>query len=59
MKGIMFDFKMSKVLLMQMHLLGHYSLMKYRADWPMPEMEYPNQILVKTLLGGICATDGP
>jgi threonine dehydrogenase-like Zn-dependent dehydrogenase len=57
MKGIMFDFRMSKVLLMQMHLLGHYSLLKYRADWPEPEMQYPNQVLVKTLLGGICATD--
>jgi threonine dehydrogenase-like Zn-dependent dehydrogenase len=57
MKGIMFDFKMSKVLLMQLHLLGQYSLLKYKADWPEPEMRYPNQVLVRTLLGGICATD--
>jgi threonine dehydrogenase-like Zn-dependent dehydrogenase len=57
MKGIMFDFKMSKIILMQMHLLGHYSLLKYRSNWPIPELTYPNQVLVKTLLGGICATD--
>jgi len=57
MKGIMFDFKMSKVILMQMHLLGHYSMLKYKTDWSIPELEYPNQVQVKTFLGGICATD--
>jgi threonine dehydrogenase-like Zn-dependent dehydrogenase len=57
MKGIMFDFKMSKIILMQMHLLGHYSLLKYKSDWPMPEIAYPHQVRVKTLMGGICATD--
>ena len=35
----------------------NYSLIKYKKDWPNPEIKYPNQVIIKTLLGGICGTD--
>ena len=57
MKGVMFDLKMSRVMLMKMHLAGTWAMIKYRDNWPVPEIRFPNEVLVKTMLGGICATD--
>ena len=57
MKGIMFDLKMSKVLLSKLSLGGNNSMLVYRRDWPEPVICYQNQVLVKTRLGGICGTD--
>jgi threonine dehydrogenase-like Zn-dependent dehydrogenase len=57
MKGIMFDVKMGKFLLVKMHLAPKYIMIRYRTDWPVPEIRYPNQVQVKPILGGICGTD--
>jgi threonine dehydrogenase-like Zn-dependent dehydrogenase len=57
MKGVMFNFKMSKALLVKMRLAGKYAMIKYKNNWPMPEIVFPNEVLVKTRLGGICASD--
>jgi len=34
-----------------------FSMIKYRTDWPNPEIVHQNQVKVKTRLGGICAGD--
>ncbi len=57
MKGVMFNFKMPKVILMKMHLAGKNTMIKFREDWEIPEVKYPNQVQVKTKLGGICTSD--
>ncbi len=57
MKGIMYDFQLYKVILKKLKLSGKYSMIKYRDDWSIPEIKYPNQVQIKTHLGGICASD--
>jgi threonine dehydrogenase-like Zn-dependent dehydrogenase len=57
MKAIYFDLKMYKAMLKKLHLAGRYAMLKYRQDWPIPELDYPNQVQVKTKLCGICGTD--
>jgi len=57
MKGILFDFNMAKVILSKIHLGGKNPIIRYRSDWPNPVLRYPNQVLVKTRLGGICVSD--
>lgn len=57
MKGIMYDLKMKNIVLTKTHLPGTRPMVKYRKDWQIPAIKYPNQVQVKTRLGGICATD--
>lgn len=57
MQGIMYDLKMSKVMLLKMHLAGKNGMLKYRRDWTVPKIRHSKEVLAKTLLGGICATD--
>jgi len=57
MKGLKIDFSTGKAALMKMHLVGKYFLTSFKRDWPIPEITYPNQIRVKTRMGGICASD--
>ncbi|MFW9907676.1 MAG: zinc-binding dehydrogenase [Candidatus Thorarchaeota archaeon] len=57
MKGIFYDLKIRKALLKKMGIARRYSMIKYRDDWPIPEISHPNQVMIKTLLGGICAGD--
>ncbi len=57
MKGIKFDYRISKVLLKKLGLGTKNLMIQYRTDWKVPEIEHPRQVLVKTSLGGICASD--
>jgi len=57
MKAVMYDLKIWKGVLKTIGLAGKFSMVKYRADWPKPEILHPNQVIVKTQLGGICGSD--
>jgi L-iditol 2-dehydrogenase len=57
MKGIYYDLKLRKAVLKKIGLARRFSMIKYREDWPVPEIEYPNQVKVRTRLAGICAGD--
>ncbi|WP_371805906.1 zinc-binding dehydrogenase [Candidatus Lokiarchaeum ossiferum] len=57
MQALMFDFKMWKVILKKIHLGSSFLLTKYSRVWKVPEISHPTQIRVKSLLGGICASD--
>jgi threonine dehydrogenase-like Zn-dependent dehydrogenase len=57
MKGIMYDLKMSTIIRTKLRLPWTNPLIKYKDNWPRPAIQYPNQVLVRTLLGGICASD--
>ncbi|MFX1514375.1 MAG: zinc-binding dehydrogenase [Promethearchaeota archaeon] len=57
MKGIMYDLKLYKVILKKIKFSRKYSMIKYRSDWSVPLIKYPNQVQIKTHLGGICASD--
>jgi threonine dehydrogenase-like Zn-dependent dehydrogenase len=53
----MYDFNMPAVVLSKLHLAPKYIMVKFRDDWQLPEKKHPNQAIVKTILGGICASD--
>ena len=53
----MFDFQMWKVVLKILRLGPKFLMIQYKENWPMPVIAHPNQILAKTRLGGICASD--
>ncbi len=57
MKGIYYNLKLYKAVLKKIGLATKFSMIKYREDWPEPEIMHPNQVKVKTRLGGICAGD--
>ena len=57
MKGLKIDFSTGKALFMKLHMAGKYSITSFKKDWPIPEITFPNQIRVKTRMGGICASD--
>ena len=56
-KGITYDLKVWKVILKKAGLAGKYSMIKYREDWPVPEIRHARQIKVKTRIAGICTSD--
>ncbi len=53
----MFNYNIPRIALKKLGLGGDFSLVKYSDAWPIPKIVYPNQVLMKTHLGGICATD--
>ncbi|MHA2214006.1 MAG: alcohol dehydrogenase catalytic domain-containing protein, partial [Candidatus Thorarchaeota archaeon] len=57
MKGIKYDLKKHKMLLKKLKLARKFSMIKYREDWPIPDLKYDNQIQVRSRLGGICTSD--
>ncbi|MHA1934051.1 MAG: zinc-dependent alcohol dehydrogenase [Candidatus Thorarchaeota archaeon] len=57
MKGIMYNLNIRKIILKKLKLAGKFSMIKYREDWPIPEIKHPNQIQVKSRLSGICTSD--
>ncbi len=57
MKGIYYDLKLRKAVLKRIGLARRFSMIKYREDWPVPKIEYPKQVKVRTRLAGICAGD--
>jgi threonine dehydrogenase-like Zn-dependent dehydrogenase len=57
MKGLKYDVKIGKLVLKKMHLTGKYGMLLYKTDWPEPSIKYPNQVKVRTRLGGICGSD--
>ncbi|MHA1902495.1 MAG: zinc-dependent alcohol dehydrogenase [Candidatus Thorarchaeota archaeon] len=57
MKGIMYNLNVRKIILKKLRLAGKFSMIKYREDWPIPQIKHPNQIQVKSRLSGICTSD--
>ncbi len=57
MKGIYYDLKLRKAILKRIGRARRFSMIKYREDWPAPEIKYPNHVKVRTRLAGICAGD--
>ncbi len=57
MKAIKFDLNFLKIGLKKIGVGGKYLMVQYKENWPKPSIHHPNQVLIKTLLGGICATD--
>ncbi len=56
-KGIYYDLKVYKAVLKKIGLATKFSMIKYKGDWLEPEIKYPRQVKVKTLMCGICASD--
>lgn len=57
MKAVMYDLKIWRAALKTIGLASKFSMVKYRDDWPKPKILHPNQVIVKTHLGGICGSD--
>ncbi len=57
MKAIMYDLKISKVVRKKMKLAGKYTMIKYQDDWPKPTIKHPRQVIVRSVMAGICASD--
>ncbi len=57
MKAVMFDMNMLKIGLKFVHLAPKFALLKYKTDWPKPEVEFDNQVIVRNILAGLCASD--
>jgi threonine dehydrogenase-like Zn-dependent dehydrogenase len=57
MKAIMYDLKTTNMILRKLKIGNKYIMVKYNDQWPIPEIKYPNQVLIKTSLAGICASD--
>jgi len=57
MKAIMYNLKMSKVILKKMHMAGKYTMIKYSLDWPEPTIQHPRQVVIRSRIAGICASD--
>ena len=57
MQALMFDFQMWKVVLKKLHLGSPFLLTKFSDQWPQPTLHHSNQVKIKSLLGGICASD--
>ncbi len=57
MKGIYYDLKLSKVVRKKIGLARKFSMIKYRDDWPEPEIKFPRQVKIRTIMSGICASD--
>ncbi|MBK5112420.1 MAG: hypothetical protein KGD59_06885 [Candidatus Heimdallarchaeota archaeon] len=57
MKAVQYDLKIWKSVLKKIGLAGKFAMVKYRDDWSKPKILYPNQVIVKTHLGGICSSD--
>lgn len=53
----MFDLQLWKVAMKKIGLSGKFLMVKYKEDWLQPKIKYPNQVLVKNLLGGVCGSD--
>ncbi len=57
MKAAMFNCSPERLEQKQKGQGGEFILIEYRDDWPDPKILHPNQVVVKTRLGGICASD--
>ena len=57
MKGVMFDYNIPKIALKKIGIGGDFSLVKYSDAWPVPKIVHGDQVIVKTSLAGICASD--
>jgi threonine dehydrogenase-like Zn-dependent dehydrogenase len=57
MKALMFDYNIFRIALKKIGLGGDFILVKYSDNWPEPKIVHSNQVLVKTRLAGICASD--
>ena len=57
MKALMFNYNLARIALIKSGIAGRYFCVKYSDRWPLPEIRHPGQVLVKTIMGGICASD--
>lgn len=53
----MYSLNIGRVILARMKPPGLRPMIRYRTDWPEPQVRHPNEVKVRTMLGGICATD--
>jgi len=53
----MYDLNIPKVVLKKVGLGRKFSMIRYRDDWPVPEIRHPTQIKVRTRIAGICTSD--
>ena len=53
----MYDLRMTTIIRTKLRLPWSNPLITYRENWPRPAIQYPNQVLIRSLLGGICASD--
>ncbi len=56
-KAIMYNLKISTVIRKKMRLAGKYSMIKFRRDLSKPIIKFPRQVLVRSVMAGICASD--
>jgi len=52
MRGLYFDLDLGKI-----KEAKNFSLIRYKGHWEVPQIGEPNQVRVRTTLGGICGTD--
>ncbi|MHA2425173.1 MAG: zinc-dependent alcohol dehydrogenase [Candidatus Thorarchaeota archaeon] len=57
MNGIYYDLKIYKAVMKKIGLARKFSMIKYRTNWPEPEIQHSRQVKVKSLMSGICASD--
>lgn len=57
MKGVMFNYNIPRIALKKIGLGSDFILVRYSDAWPVPRIVHPDQVLVKTSLAGICASD--
>ncbi|MFW9959281.1 MAG: alcohol dehydrogenase catalytic domain-containing protein, partial [Candidatus Odinarchaeota archaeon] len=56
-KAIMYNLKISTIIRKKMRLAGKYSMIKFDTDFPKPSIKFPRQVLIKSIMAGICASD--
>lgn len=57
MKAVMFKLDIWKAILRKLRIASKLILAKYKADWPDPVIQHTNQVKIKTIMCGICASD--
>ena len=57
MKAVQYDLKTWRAVLKKIGLARKFAMVKYKENWPNPKIVFPNQVIVKNQLGGICGSD--
>ncbi len=53
----MYNLSIPRVILKRLHLAPKFAMIRYREDWPIPSIEFPRQVKVKSIMTGICTSD--
>ncbi|HDP25317.1 MAG TPA: hypothetical protein ENN34_07715 [Deltaproteobacteria bacterium] len=57
MMAVMFNYSIPRIALKKIGLGSDFFLVKYSDAWPVPRIVHPKQVVMRTRLGGICASD--